>query len=253
MKAAVKDCGSDPSVLCLDMLCIQRNCCVQGSALPSPAHALSREAEGFSAVGVGPGLEEGGEREKRREKNKTKQIYWLCRGSPDTLGHCFTPEKSATPCWKPPSSNCQSGLACKTPHSEIPTTSQPAARHGFNSAPRGLLHSKAVLLQLQPRAAAALHTPTPLHRNPPGPGGASTLHRSGGTSSTRVLMHGSAVEPPGSLGMEEGVGEVTLGRLSPSWASSGPWVCPGGAALPGWTTMGLQWNAGKRVPEEEGR
>lgn len=66
-------------------------------------------------------------------------------------------------------------------------------------------------------------------------------------------MHGSAVEPPGSLGMEEGVGEVTLGRLSPSWASSGPWVCPGGAALPGWTTMGLQWDAGKRVPEEEGR
>lgn len=169
MKAAVKDCGSDPSVLCLDMLCIQRNCCVQGSALPSPAHALSREAEGFSAVGVGPGLEEGGEREKRREKNKTKQIYWLCRGSPDILGHCFTPEKSATPCWKPPSSNCQSGLVCKTPHSEIPTTSQPAARHGFNSVPRGLLHSKAVLLQLQPHPAAAASHPAHPHPSPQEP------------------------------------------------------------------------------------
>lgn len=76
MKAAVKDCGSDPSVLCLDMLCIQRNCCVQGSALPSPAHALSREAEGFSAAGVGPGLEEGGERE-RKGGRKTKQNRFI--------------------------------------------------------------------------------------------------------------------------------------------------------------------------------
>lgn len=160
MKAAVKDCGSDPSVLCLDMLCIQRNCCVQGSALPSPAHALSREAERFSAVGVGPGLEDGGEREKRREKNKTKQIYWLCRGSPDTLGHCFTPEKSATPCWKPPSSNCQSGLVCKTPHSEIPTTSQPAARHGFNSAPW------AAALQSWAAAAPAPCCCCPAHPHP---------------------------------------------------------------------------------------
>lgn len=75
-----------------------------------------------STSGSWPG---GGGREKRREKNKTKQIYWLCRGSPDTLGHCFTPEKSATPCWKPPSSNCQSGLVCKTLHSEILTESQP--------------------------------------------------------------------------------------------------------------------------------
>lgn len=50
---------------------------MQGSALPSPAHALSREAEGFSAVGAGPGLEEGEEREKRREKNKTKQNRFI--------------------------------------------------------------------------------------------------------------------------------------------------------------------------------
>lgn len=186
MKAAVKDGGSDPSVLCLDMLCIQRKCCVQGSALPSPAHALSRGAEGFSAGGVGPGLEEGEEREKRREKNKTKQIYWLCRGSPDTLGHCFTPEKSATPCWKQPSSNCQSGLVCKTLHSEILTKSQPAARHGFHSAPCGLLHSKPGLLQLQPNPAAApcpAH-PHPSHRESRASGRASTLHRSGGMIST---------------------------------------------------------------------
>lgn len=73
-----------------------------GSALPSSSLSLSREAEGFSAIGVRPGLEEGEERErereKRGEKNKTKQIYWLCTGSLDTLAHCFTEEKSATPC-----------------------------------------------------------------------------------------------------------------------------------------------------------
>lgn len=52
-------------------------------------------------------------------------------------------------------------------------------------------------------------------------------------------MHGSAVEAPGKLGMEEGVGDF------------GPELGPGcvlrGAALPGCTTMGLQWDSGKRV------
>lgn len=51
-----------------------------GAALPSASLAPSRGAEGFSATGVGPGLEEGQEREGERgkgEKNKTNQIYWL--------------------------------------------------------------------------------------------------------------------------------------------------------------------------------
>lgn len=78
MKAALKDGGCDPSVLCLDMLCIPRNWSVQGSALPSPAHALSTEAEGFAAVGAGPGLEEGEERERKGgRKNKTKQTRFI--------------------------------------------------------------------------------------------------------------------------------------------------------------------------------
>lgn len=72
MKAAVKDGRSVPG-----HALHPENCCVQGSVLPFPAHALSREAEGFSAVGVGPGLEEGEEREKRREKNKTKQTRFI--------------------------------------------------------------------------------------------------------------------------------------------------------------------------------
>lgn len=38
------------------------------TALPSSSLSLSREAGLFSAVGVGPGLEEGEERERRRER-----------------------------------------------------------------------------------------------------------------------------------------------------------------------------------------
>lgn len=125
LKAIMKTCRSDLSILCLDMLCMQLLTAVWrgGSALPSSSLSLSREAEGFSAIGVGPGLEEGEERERewereKGEKNKTKQIYWLCTGSLDTLVHCFTEEKSATPChcvWNHQPSNCQSGLKCENP------------------------------------------------------------------------------------------------------------------------------------------
>lgn len=148
-----------------------------------------------------------GKRERKRgRKNKTKQIYWLCRGSPDTLGHCFTPEKSATPCWKPPSSNCQSGLVCKTPHSEILTKPQPAARHSFNSAPRGLLPCRAELWQWQwqPSPAAAPH---PAHRKAKAPEEPAPGTGQEEWSAQQFLVPGSAVEALGRLGMEEELGD----------------------------------------------
>lgn len=52
------------------------------------------------------------------------------------------------------------------------------------------------------------------------------------------------MEALGKVGMEGGVGDS-----EPEQGAG----CAQGAALPGWTTMGLQWDSGNRVPEEEGR
>jgi len=95
-----------PHVLCLDMLCMQPPSAARRggryTALPSSSLSLSREAGGFSAIAAGLGLDWVEEREREREReggekqNKTDLL--ALRGSLDTLVHCFTEAKSATPC-----------------------------------------------------------------------------------------------------------------------------------------------------------
>lgn len=73
MKAAVKDCSSDPSVLCLDMLWIQRTA---GLSLTFPSSCfVHRSWRVFSRrSGSWPG---GGGREREKEGEKTKQNRFI--------------------------------------------------------------------------------------------------------------------------------------------------------------------------------